>query len=216
MTRKNKRIKTLAASILILGLTSGIALAEQDGPLRMDTNGDQQISQTEFLTSAEQRFAETDVNGDGFLSDDERKAQREERRTSYQDRRFEKTDLNNDGLISKEELEQARTDREAQRKEKRDVNGDGTVDKADWEQIKADREAKKAEHKARREASGDKKRFNPDVNEDGFISLEEHMAASERMFAFLDANDDGVLTKGEGKRRGAKGQRRGGRKGQRP
>lgn len=216
MTRKYTRLKVLAASALILGLTSGVALADKDGPLRMDTNGDQQISQTEFLTGAEQRFAKTDTNGDGFLSSDERKAQHEARRTSVQDRRFEKTDLNNDGLISKEELEQARSDRAAKKKEQRDVNGDGTVDKADWEQIKAQREAKKAEHKTRREASGDRKRFNPDVNEDGFISLEEHMAASERMFAFLDANDDGVLTKGEGKRRGARGQKRGGRKGPRP
>lgn len=207
MTTKQTLLKTLAATTLIVGLASGTAFAKKDGALRLDTNGDKQISQTEFLAGAEARFAETDANGDNFISDDERKAHREAKRTDRQDRRFEKTDLDNDGLISKDELEQARANRNAKKAERRDINGDGTVDKADRELFKEKRKAQKAERKERRDASAGQNRVKPDTNEDGFISLDEHMAAAERMFSFLDANADGVLTEGEGKRRKPKGKR---------
>lgn len=41
-----------------------------------DTNNDQAVSQTEFRTAAEARFAKSDTNSDGSVSADERKAQR--------------------------------------------------------------------------------------------------------------------------------------------
>ena len=124
--------------------------------------------------------------------------------------------MNNDGVISKDELEQAReakgnkkADHKQKMKEKFDLNGDGTVDAAEKAEARETRKAKKAKHKERRKAF---KKANRDANGDGFISREEHKAASINMFEFLDANDDGVLTEGEGKMRkgkhGKKGPRR--------
>jgi hypothetical protein len=87
--------------------------------------------------------------------------------------------------------------------------------------MKAERESRSEDRKAKRDGMrGDRKRGkkgkrsqrpNPDANGDGFVSLDEHLAVSEKLFARLDANDDGVLTKGEGrKRRGRRGGKRGG------
>ena len=208
MTKKQTLTKTIASAALIIGLASGIASAKQDGALRLDTKGDKQITQSEFLAGAETRFAEIDVNGDNFISDDERKAHREARKSAKLDRRFERTDLNNDGVISKDELEQVRNERKAKKserkakiKEKIDLNGDGTIDEAERAEARALRKAKKGEKRGDRK-SGKRgfKEAKADANGDGFISHEEHMAASVKMFEFLDANNDGVLTEGEGKK----------------
>ena len=208
MTKHHSLTKTAAVAALIIGLTSGIASAKDGKMSRLDTNGDEQITQSEFLVGAEARFAEIDVNNDDFISDDERKAHRETRKSAKLDRRFERTDLNNDGVISKDELEQVRNKHEAKKsehkakkKEKFDLNGDGTIDEAEKAEARAAHKAKKAENRGRRK--GGKRGFGAkaDANGDGFVSHEEHMAASIRMFEYLDANDDGVLTKGEGKTR---------------
>ncbi|MEP6343901.1 MAG: hypothetical protein ABJ275_11360 [Maricaulaceae bacterium] len=208
MTKHNSLTKTVAVAALIIGLTSGIASAKGDKINRLDVNGDEQITQSEFLTGAEARFKKIDVNNDNFISDDERKAHRETRKSAKLDQRFERTDLNNDGVISKDELEQARkkhetkkSEHKAKKKEKFDLNGDGTIDEAEKAEARAAREAKKTENRGDRE--GRKRGFGAkaDANDDGFVSYEEHMAASTRMFEYLDANDDGVLTKGEGKTR---------------
>jgi len=57
-------------------------------------------------------------------------------------------------------------------------------------------EFRRGDHKA--------SRIKRDTNEDGFITRAEFDAATEAMFTRLDANADGVLTEGEGrkKRRG--------------
>ena len=215
MINKQTLLKSLASAALIIGLASGAAYAEKEGALKFDTNGDQQISKSEFLAGAQTRFEEADVNNDNFLSDDERTAHRELKRQAKEDKRFEKIDTNNDGQLSKDEIEQAKAAKRAKRDAKLDLNGDGTVDDAERAQAKEQRKAKRAEYKAKkadRAASGGK-RLNPDTNDDGFVSLEEHVVASERMFTFLDANGDGVLTEGEGKRRKKKGGKKGKKKG---
>ena len=216
MTTKLTFLKPVTAITLILGLTAGTALAKDGGALKFDTDGDQQITITEFLAGAEARFNSADENADGFLSDDERQAQRDARREAFKNKRFEKADLNGDGQISKDELDQAGQDKQAKKRAIQDLNGDGTVDEAEKEQARAKREARKAEFKAKkseRQANGGDKRFNPDANDDGFISRDEHSAAAQKMFSFLDANSDGVLTEGEGKRRIKKGHKKGKRKG---
>lgn len=212
MINKQTLLKSLASAALIIGLASGAAYAEKNAEAKFDTNGDQQISKSEFLAGAQARFEEADINNDNFLSDDERTAHRETSRQTRADERFETIDSNNDGLLSKDEIEQAKAARKAEHYARRDLNGDGSVDQAEREQRKAERKTAKAEYKARRDASGGK-RLNPDTNDDGFISLEEHAAASERMFTFLDANGDGVLTEGEGKHRKKRGKKRGKKKG---
>jgi hypothetical protein len=204
MSRFNISAKRVTAASALIIFMSGTALADQTGKMRFDSNGDQEISKTEFLAGATARFDAGDVNQDNFLSDDERKAQREANRDARKDRRFAKTDVNGDGQISKEEFDTVREARREKSKQRRDINGDGLVDKADKalrkEARKAKRAAKKDKRKSRREAG----LKGPDANQDGFVSREEHMAAAERMFVFLDANGDGVLSQGEGAKRRAR------------
>lgn len=45
-----------------------------------DTNGDKAVTQAEFRTAAEARFAKADANGDGSITAAERKTMREDRR----------------------------------------------------------------------------------------------------------------------------------------
>lgn len=205
MPLKTKLTSYLTASALIITLSAGTAIA-QKGPLKFDLNGDQQISITEFLAGADTRFDETDVNGDGFLSDDERKASREARRQAHADERFAKVDQNGDGQLSKEELQAAKDARRDKKIARHDLNGDGTVDDQEREALKAQKSERRAEGGKRKRGE----RVNPDANDDGFISRDEHTAAANKMFEFLDANADGVLTEGEGKKRkGKKGKRKG-------
>ena len=52
----------------------------QDAPTRMapaDTDKDGKLSREEFLANAEKRFDKMDVDGDGFLTTDERKQAKE-------------------------------------------------------------------------------------------------------------------------------------------
>lgn len=197
------------------------------GP-KADLNQDGQVTKAEFTQSAQSRFIAADTNGDNLLSEDERTALREAKRTERQDKRFEKLDTNGDSVVSREEMDarsaemkakkDARKDERKQKiLEKFDTNLDGELSDAERTimrtEKKEQRAAKKAERKEMR-AEGKKgkrgKRINPDVNEDGFISLDEHMAMADKLFARMDANEDGVLTKGEGrKRKGKRGFGRG-------
>ena len=203
--------KYIAATSLLIVLMSGTASANQDHALKLDQNGDQQLSKSEFLDGATARFDAADTNRDNFISDDERKAQREANRESREDRRFAKTDLDNDGQISKEEFDTVRNTRREKAQSRRDVNNDGLVDATDRELRKeqrktrrADRKTRRAERKASQSERGETKIKGPDTNEDGFVSREEHMVAAERMFEFLDQNNDGVLSQGEGAKRKAR------------
>jgi len=205
----NITAKRLTAASLLIVFMSGTAPADQKGGLRFDSNGDQQVSKSEFLAGATARFDAADTNRDNFISDDERKAQRKAKREARDDRRFAKTDLNGDGQISKDEFDAVRENQRGKVKKRRDVNGDGIVDKADKALRKEQRKLRRAARKDKKTARRNGQIQRPDVNQDGFISRDEHMAAAENMFTFLDANNDGVLSQGEGaKRRGRRGKRK--------
>jgi len=188
MTTKLTFLKPVTAITLILGLTAGTALAQGGGALKFDTDGDNQITLTEFTAGVAARFTDADVNADGFLSDDERQAAREARRTRNDNEKFARTDLNGDGQISKDELDQAEAEKRARKKALFDLNGDGTIDRSEKEQFHANRTARDAKDEAGK-GRLDEKRFKPDVNDDGFISRAEHDAAAQKMFSFLDANE---------------------------
>ena len=191
---------------------------------KADLNQDGQVTKAEFMESAQTHFAETDTNGDGFVTEDERTAHRAARFEDKKNEIFAKLDANGDGSVSRDEMDAigermtARKDKwKAKKLERYDTNLDGELNDSERTIMDAERDAKKAERRAdggeRRGRKGGKRgqRPNPDANGDGFVSLDEHMAISEQLFTRLDANADGVLTKGEGrKRRGRRGGRHGG------
>jgi len=197
-------------------IASGAALLIAAGP-KADLDQDGQVTKAEFTQAAQSKFYATDTNSDGLLSQDERKAHRETMLENRKDKRFEKLDTNKDGLLSRAEMEAAGDKRKDRRKavrakvmEKFDTNLDGELSDAERTVMKAERKEKRADMKERRK---DRRSERPkfDANDDGFISMEEHMAVTDQLFTRMDANGDGVLTKGEGrKRKGKRGMKRGG------
>lgn len=73
---------------------------------------------------------EFDKDGDGNLSEDERKAMRETMKARMEERRkqlLEKYDADGDGKLSEEEAAKARADRQAEMLRKYDKDGDGKL-----------------------------------------------------------------------------------------
>jgi hypothetical protein len=73
---------------------------------------------------------EFDKDGDGKLSEDERKAMREALKVRMEDRRkqmLEKYDADGDGKLSEAEIAKARADRQAELLKKYDKDGDGKL-----------------------------------------------------------------------------------------
>ena len=81
--------RTLIKTLL---LASGAAILIAAGP-KADLNQDGQVSKAEFTQAAESRFYATDTNNDGFLSEEERKAQKDTAVQNHQDQRFAKLDV---------------------------------------------------------------------------------------------------------------------------
>lgn len=200
--------KLALLSVTATLLLSGAALANP----KADTNKDGQISKAEFVAHASERFAKADTNGDGVVTKEERRAESENRKAEMTDAYFNKIDANNDGVISKAEFNSMSAKRGENRKSRWDANGDGDVNVKDREA----RHAKRKEMHEKRQEKGEKRKamrkdkgewFNPDANGDGVITLDEHKAATEAMFARMDVNKDGILSEGEGRmrRKGHKG-----------
>jgi len=206
-------------------LASGAALLIAAGP-KADLNQDGQVTKAEFTQSAESRFYAADADNDGFLTKDERKAHKKAMREDFKNQRFAKLDTNGDGLLSKDEMDARGDSRKARKEahrqeqlEKFDTNLDGELNDAERTVMKAERDEKRSEMKAQRsemkaqrkdKKAKRSKRPKIDANDDGLISFDEHMAVSEQLFTRMDADGDGVLTKGEGKKRkGKRGNKRG-------
>jgi len=204
---------TCAAALLL----SGTALAQNpDRSPRADIDGNGEVSLQEFETEARARFDAMDTNFDSFLTRDERRAFGVLRRDKRQGERFARLDANGDGMISEAEYSAANAARDAKRTERRDrrdarqlerfdTDGDGGLSTTEREAAKAVRDARRGERPKRSERRG-KPRM--DVNGDGRVSRDEYLATSAQLFARMDANGDGVLTKGEGRKRAKRRNRR--------
>jgi len=198
-------------------IASGAAFLIAAGP-KADLNQDGQVTKAEFTQTALDKFATADTNSDNMLDKAERKALREARRDQRDAKRFERLDANGDGALTPDEIAAKRDERDAKRDARRaemlkkyDTNLDGELSEAERTVLKAERQEKRAAKKAERAEGGKKRRGDrpkADANEDGMISLDEHLAMSDQLFARMDANGDGVLTEGEGrKRKGRKGRK---------
>jgi Ca2+-binding EF-hand superfamily protein len=215
---KKQTLKTLAlASAGAVALIAIPALAQ--GP-KADLNQDGQVTKAEFMANSAEKFTRADVNFDGFIDESERKGLREQGRADRTKRAFGKLDANNDGVVTEaemlaaqEERGEKRSDRrearKAERLERFDTDGDGVLSDAEKETARAARKEARGDKKGfKRDGKGKRgKRMNPDTDGDGLISQAEFSAGAEALFLKMDANGDGVLTKGEG-RKGKKGKRR--------
>ncbi|MEO7689318.1 MAG: EF-hand domain-containing protein [Sphingomonas sp.] len=218
--------KLLLAAALAGTMLGGAAIAGQDAPqgrgggmmMRADTNGDGNISRTEFTAQAEARFARMDKNGDGFISADEMGG----RSGRGPGGGLMAADTDQDGKISRAEFVAQSTERFA----KLDSNGDGQIS-GDEMKAMMERMREGGRMGGRRgvggEAAGammppppptppgaeggpmgDHHRHHGvgmlarlDTNQDGKISRGEMRAEADKHFDSLDTNGDGFIDKAE-------------------
>jgi hypothetical protein len=57
---------------------------------KVDTNKDGKVDKAEFMAEGEEKFKKMDLNGDGFITDDERKQVHEQRRSEWKAKRGDK------------------------------------------------------------------------------------------------------------------------------
>lgn len=119
----------------------------------------------------ESRLAKFDTDGDGSLSDEERRAMMENMRREWESR----MDKNGDGVVDENERLDAMLESPRGRRmiERFDANGDGMLDDAERQAILDDMAAREAERQQRRV-----ERY--DTDGDGVLSEAEERAAQEQ------------------------------------
>jgi len=173
-----------ALAALTLAAAGGAAVARQTPEpsqardLRGDADGDHRLSQAEFVDRRVARLTVADVDRDGAVTADERRAAAETRRADRADARFDRLDADDDGVISKAEFD-VRREARAERGPRR---------------ARAHRDpARRARHAERMEARGP-------------VVIAEAKTRAEAAFLRLDADHDGYVTVAE--RRSARADRR--------
>lgn len=180
------------------------AQAKFDG---LDLNQDGYISKNERedvrqIKNAERRsehFNRIDTNADGVIS-----------RNEFENQADLREDSRKDGQRRRHE---SRNERMEKLKEMADIDGDGEISESERRQVRerfeSGREGRRERQQEFRERRGANGPEGPggrdplariDTNGDELISSQEYMAGAEKMFEHLDANDDGQLEKGEGRR----------------
>jgi Ca2+-binding EF-hand superfamily protein len=148
----------------------------------MDTNKDGAISLDEFLARREGGFARLDKNGDGFIDASDIAATAKEN-VDYRIKRFLKDfDTDRDGKVTKEEFAARAKDRFAMR----DLDSDGVIGPEDLPPGKRDRAMRKKE-------GAEKEGTKEEGKGRGWFSLERLMGRTDKRFARLDQNGDGVI-----------------------
>ena len=172
------------AALALAAAAGGAAVAQQDPEhphargMRADADGDQRLSQAEFVGRRVARLTTADADRDGAVTADERRAAAETRRAGRADSRFDRLDADDDGVISKAEFDARREARAEQAPRP----------------VRAHRgAARRARHAARMEARGP-------------VVIADAQARAEAAFVRLDADRDGYVTVDE--RRSARADRR--------
>ena len=169
----NKTLLTGGLAALILAAAGGAALAQSSAEpsqargLRADTDGDQRLSQAEFVGRRVTRLTAADADRDGSVTADERRAAAETRRAGRADLRFDRLDADDDGVVSKAEFDARREAR------------------ADRGPRPAHRGSHRRGHRAERMAAR------------GPVVVAEAQARAEAAFVRLDADHDGYITVAE-------------------
>jgi len=178
-------IASLAA--LTLAASSGAAFAQQGQgrAMQADTDGDRRLSQAEFVGQRVQRLTAADVNRDGTVTADERRAAMQGRMAARADARFDRLDSDDNGAVSRAEFDAAReTGREAR------------ADRGALPMRAGRGPGRGHRGMARGEAGAP-------------VLIADVQTRAEQTFARLDADNDGFVTAAEGRtaRQGMRGQR---------
>lgn len=95
---------------LTLAAAGGVAIAQQTPArpapaLRADTDGDNRISQAEFVARRMQRLTAADADRDGSVTREEMRATAQARRAERGAARFDRLDADKDGSVSRAEFD---------------------------------------------------------------------------------------------------------------
>ena len=163
------------AALALAAAAGGVAVAQQAAEhphargMRADADGDQRLSQAEFVGRRVARLTTADADRDGAVTVDERRAAAETRRAGRADARFDRLDADDDGVISKAEFDArrearaergpraARTHRGARRADRMEARGPVVI----------------AEAQARAEAAF----VRLDADHDGYLTVAERRTA---------------------------------------
>jgi Ca2+-binding EF-hand superfamily protein len=155
-----------------------------------DVDKDGAITLQEYLGRPDAGFARLDKNGDGFI-DAADLAARANESTEYRIKRFLKVlDANRDGKVTKEEFAQRAKDRFAMR----DLNSDGEIGLDDLPPHARDRAQRKAERaKDGQERGKEPSKEGSEATEGKRFTLDRLLGRTDRRFARMDKNGDGVV-----------------------
>ncbi len=130
--------KRLSKIIVIAALTGAMtagAASASDMLRHFDANGDGTVTRIEARDAVRAHFRGLDLDANGVVTKDERRADR-------RDRRFERMDTNRDGVVTYDELQNAATKRAQKRFSDLDANRDGVVTREEADLAKKRRGAR--------------------------------------------------------------------------
>jgi Ca2+-binding EF-hand superfamily protein len=193
---------------------AGPAAAQRGGGMfqRADQNDDGKVTRQEVIAFAEGRVEMLDNDGDNAFTEKDLRGWVDNQLETATARRFQQRDPNGDGRITKQEFVQnAGNKQQAGRIFKRyDQNGDGVIVPDEMTQV-TQKMIKRRRDQQRAQSQQGKDNISRsfaslDSDGDGTVTRQEAVARAKRMFEQRDQNDDGVITRGEGRGQQGSGQ----------